>query len=518
MINMLIVDDELLMRRGLSFIPWEKAGVCLIGTASSGMEALEFIKEKKVQILFTDIQMPDINGLELIRAANLLDPSIQSVLLTGHNNFNYAKEAISLHVYDYILKPCDPDEVLEIIGRLAQKIEEENQYKQINADTISEIQKQTLQNTLLHIYTNQNITGSELQILKSSGFFNNGIYLAAEGVYNSTDAGKIELFFKNQDNSCFSFVYFYPANNKIIILIKSSEPEAAAEEHAASWLRSLQEKLLQEYGCTIYIGMGKTASSFQDLTDIYRTATESADLFFSHSETEFISYNSVCGILNQESSENICHKILSQLEQRNYTLIQESLDELSDFYKATWNTAARIRLTMIDLCLLASSLVAQKKNEAFSGLTAEQLLSINQAGSLSALISGTLKILTHCIDDLNGTSDTAYHHIVKDCLSFIETHYAEDINITKAALEIHVNADYLARILKKEYGLPFSQILTNIRLEKACTLLCDMDLSISEVSCQTGFRDFRYFGQVFKNRYKMTPREYRKTVKKKPAD
>ncbi len=151
MINMLIVDDEIVMRRGLSFIPWEKAGVCLAGTASSGMEALEIIKQKDIQILFTDIQMPDINGLELIRAANLLNPSIQSVLLTGHNNFNYAKEAISLHVYDYILKPCDPDEVLEIIGKLAKKIEEETQYKQINQDTISEIQKQTLQNTLLQI-------------------------------------------------------------------------------------------------------------------------------------------------------------------------------------------------------------------------------------------------------------------------------------------------------------------------------------------------------------------------------
>ena len=212
--------------------------------------------------------------------------------------------------------------------------------------------------------------------------------------------------------------------------------------------------------------MGKTASSFQDLTDIYRTATESADLFFSHSETEFISYNSVCGILNQESSENICHKILSQLEQRNYTLIQESLDELSDFYKATWNTAARIRLTMIDLCLLASSLVAQKKNEAFSGLTAEQLLSINQAGSLSALISGTLKILTHCIDDLNGTSDTAYHHIVKRLFILYRDTLRRRYQYNKAALEIHVNADYLAAYIKKWSTAPFSQILTNIRLEK----------------------------------------------------
>ena len=88
-------------------------------------------------------------------------------------------------------------------------------------------------------------------------------------------------------------------------------------------------------------------------------------------------------------------------------------------------------------------LVAQKKNEAFSGLKAEQLLSINQADSLSALIDQTLQILTHCIDDLNGTSDTSYHHIVKDCLTYIEAHYTEDISISKAALDIHVNADYL---------------------------------------------------------------------------
>ncbi|WP_343084796.1 response regulator [Blautia producta] len=515
MINMLIVDDEIVMRRGLSFIPWEKAGVCLAGTASSGMEALEIIKQKDIQILFTDIQMPDINGLELIRAANLLNPSIQSVLLTGHNNFNYAKEAISLHVYDYILKPCDPDEVLEIIGKLAKKIEEETQYKQINQDTISEIQKQTLQNTLLQIYTNQNITNHELLTLKDSDFFKSGLYLAAQGICSAGDTGKIESFLKDQDDPCFSFVYFFPANNKFVLLIKSCGSIPDTTERVSAWLCSMQETLLQEHNCTISIGLGKETSSCQEISEAYRTAMESSDLFFSHSETTFISYDSVSGLLNQADSGPVCQKILSQLEQRNYTLIRESLSELTELYRASWNTASKIRLTMIDLCLLASGLVAQKKNEAFSGLKAEQLLSINQADSLSALIDQTLQILTHCIDDLNGTSDTSYHHIVKDCLTYIEAHYTEDISISKAALDIHVNADYLARILKKEYGLPFSQILTNIRLEKACSLLCDMDLSISEVSCRTGFRDFRYFGQVFKTRYKMTPREYRKTVKKK---
>lgn len=515
MVNMLIVDDEILMRRGLSCIPWEKAGVCLIGTAASGMEALEFIKEKNIQILFTDIQMPDINGLELIRAANLLSPSIQSVLLTGHNNFNYAKEAISLHVYDYILKPCDPDEVLDIIGKLAEKIEEENKSKRINADTISQIHKQTLQNILLHIYTSQTITDNEIQILKGSDFFHSGTYLAAQALFHDTDASEIQLFLKDQVDSGYSFMYFFPANNKLVLIIKSTESAHDGLDHISAWLRATQQKMCRELGCSIHIGMGKDAASCEEIPEAYRTAIESSEIFFSHPESDFISYHAVCGILNQESGESVCHKILSQLEQRNYTLLGESMTELTSFYKSTWNTAAKIRLSMIDLCLLASGLVAQKKNEVFSGLTAEQLLSIDQADSLTVLMDRTLQILTYCIDDLNGTSDPAYHHIVKDCLSFIEENYTEDINITKAALEIHVNADYLARILKKEYGLPFSQILTNTRLEKACSLLCNMDLSISEVSGRTGFRDFRYFGQVFKNKYKMTPREYRKTVKKK---
>lgn len=518
MVNMLIVDDELLMRRGLSCIPWEKAGVCLAGTAASGMEALEFIKEKNIQILFTDIQMPDINGLELIRAANLLSPSIQSVLLTGHNNFNYAKEAISLHVYDYILKPCDPDEVLDIIGKLAKKIEEENHSKQKKAETISEIHKHTLQNTLQHIYTSQTVTDDDVQILEDSAFFDSGFFLAAQAVFPSIDARSVESFFLNQEDPGYSFISFIPANNKLVLLIKNSMSGHDKTEQVSAWLRTMQQKLSQNLGCSVQIGMGNAVSSFRDIPESYRTAMESSDIFFSHPESDFISYNDIYSILNGETSESVCHNILSRLEQRNYTLMRESLEELKAFFRSTWNTAAKIRLTVIDLCLLASGLVAQKKNEVFSGLTAEQLLSINQAESLTVLMDQTLQILTHCIDDLNGASDNAYHHIVKDCLSFIEAHYTEDINIAKAAFEIHVNADYLARILKKEYGLPFSQILTNIRLEKACSLLCDMNLSISEVSCQTGFRDFRYFGQVFKNRYKMTPREYRKTVKKKNAD
>ena len=120
--------------------------------------------------------------------------------------------------------------------------------------------------------------------------------------------------------------------------------------------------------------------------------------------------------------------------------------------------------------------------------------------------------LTHCIDLLTVSPHPSYHHIVQDCLHYIELHYTEEINIIKAAKEIHVNADYLSRVLKKECGCPFLQLLTKYRLEKACSLLSDANLSIGEVSSLTGFKDFRYFGQIFKNEYKMTPTEYRKTA------
>lgn len=123
MYGMVIADDELLIRQGLLSIPWKDYDIQVMGVAANGNEALSMLKELCPEILLTDIRMPGIDGLELIDAAKTENPEIQAILLTGYEDFNYAREAIRLGAIGYILKPSDPDEIIQNVEKAKRNIE-----------------------------------------------------------------------------------------------------------------------------------------------------------------------------------------------------------------------------------------------------------------------------------------------------------------------------------------------------------------------------------------------------------
>ena len=127
MIRMVIADDELLIRQGLQSISWSDYGIELAGTAANGIEALELIKSVMPSILLTDIKMPGMDGLKLIEEAKSIVPDIKSILLTGYQDFSYAQTAIQLRALDYILKPSDPDEIIEVVLKAKRQVEKEEQ-------------------------------------------------------------------------------------------------------------------------------------------------------------------------------------------------------------------------------------------------------------------------------------------------------------------------------------------------------------------------------------------------------
>ena len=123
MYGMIIADDELIIRQGLMTIPWNNYGIQVLGVASDGKEALSLLKSKCPEILLTDIRMPGIDGLKLIEAAKNENPEIQSILLTGYEDFNYALEAIRLGAVGYILKPSEPEEIIESILKAKKNLD-----------------------------------------------------------------------------------------------------------------------------------------------------------------------------------------------------------------------------------------------------------------------------------------------------------------------------------------------------------------------------------------------------------
>ena len=126
MIKLVIADDERLIREGIKYgIEWDRLGIEIVGEAATGREALEMIEKHQPHLLFTDIRMPGLNGLELIKHTNQAKKNIKTIILSGYNDFSYAQDAIKLGVKDFLLKPLDDQELYITIKRVVEEINEE---------------------------------------------------------------------------------------------------------------------------------------------------------------------------------------------------------------------------------------------------------------------------------------------------------------------------------------------------------------------------------------------------------
>lgn len=135
MYGMVIADDEMLIRKGLMSIPWSDYGIQVLGVAEDGEQALKLLKSECPEILLTDIRMPGMDGLKLIEAAKAENPEIQAILLTGYEDFNYAREAIRLGAIGYVLKPSDPDEIIECVNKAIKNLESYSKNNPAHAKT-----------------------------------------------------------------------------------------------------------------------------------------------------------------------------------------------------------------------------------------------------------------------------------------------------------------------------------------------------------------------------------------------
>ena len=132
MYQVLIVDDEKIIRMGMKkVIAWDKAGVDEVFTAGSGQEALEVLREQKIHIMITDIQMGSMSGLDLIKIVNEQYPDIRIIVLTGYDEFEYAHKCLKMDVEDFLLKPVDEDDMTELIKRQTESLDAQQKQKKL---------------------------------------------------------------------------------------------------------------------------------------------------------------------------------------------------------------------------------------------------------------------------------------------------------------------------------------------------------------------------------------------------
>jgi two-component system, response regulator YesN len=530
MYKVLIADDEWMNREGLAqSIPWDELECQVAGLAVNGLDCIEQIDAIKPDILITDIKMPGKNGLEASEYALSQNPDTIAILLSGYNDFEYARKAVELGAFNYILKPTVYEDVVDCIKKAVatlRKKEELSQFREAFQRQKQFYKKAFLQQLMMKPAVDSARIKDSLALysLPEEGPYT--LLLIKLDRYESLRQHSAEedlqillMALEHRLNSCLAAYLkedgVVPLKDGLYGALLREDTESG-QERITEICETLQGTVKQHFGnLTISIGVGKAKGR---ITELYLAYVEASDalqhilylggdaVIFSDSLKSMNQSPEESSLLYAETVKEIVKLLRSGNESEALEQVR-LLFELFDYYKEHPDTVKRVCMeTGAQIGGVASSL----GTEAVGG-GSESIYSGLLHCETSEEYSNTLSQAVHNIaTEVYKKTRTSHKRAVRQVLELVESNFQQyDISLQWVSNQIHMNSSYVSRLIKNECGETFTQLLNRIRLEKAKQLLQDPNVKIYEVSEKTGFTDSQYFASKFKKHTGMTPSEYR---------
>jgi two-component system response regulator YesN len=526
----MIVDDEILVRIGLrSTISWEEFGFTVIADAANGEQAIEKFAATDPDILITDIRMPGMDGIELIKNLKAIKPQLRTIILTNYDNFEYAKQAMKLGSDEYLLKTTlDNQTLLPVLKKLQAEINHELQqsqeYQQLQQKVIKGLtyQKKHFAERLI---TGKIENEEWSEVLKELGLKWEGHYfqlvlLKGKLLHQELDQRtqhSLKLIEEIVEKINFSMVWESPNSLEWLIIYNfSSEKEAEYYKQVIPFnIRQVKTCLKQYFQVPTIALFGKTVRDFAELPLEWQQVRKMLEYRFFLPEKELIfqedilleeSTNCPLGVAEKNLTLFIRH---GEREQVNKAL--EDLFEKVSFYHSP--------ILLRQVCQELYSEISRLSREYGLQLT-EILNSQEQHGDyLESLYSiQEVKEWFNCKFDLLITKVgwmnlKKYSPPIKQAISFIEDCYAQDISLLAVAQRVGLSKNHLCTLFHSEIGENFIDYLHRVRIRHACELLETTDMRVAELSLKLGYNDAKYFAKVFQKYQNCPPSEYRERCK-----
>lgn len=540
-LKVLIVDDELLIRNGIARkVQTLFPDTEIVGKAGDADEALDMIKNFHPHVVITDIRMPEVDGLQFISQAKELSNSIKFIIISGYQDFEYARNALQLGVKDYLLKPVDNTQLKNIIDKIIVQLEQEAQNESIisslkasvtkNEDFLrnkyftdlieadsEQCIKQIVKNLeLLDInfplprYTIITLVISEVEISKFTKI-DNGQYLEKYAFSNIIE----ELLFSLGYVVSFENLRY---NNQLVIIINH---EAKLDFNVGSRLYMILHTTLQTikklFNFSATIGVGNEYSDIKYVPAAYNEAYTAAmqKIILGDNRIIHISTlsepNRLTFFLSDEKKLLLLNYIKEVKSKKAHEIIDEvfthmNIDNLSYF---------NVKTIYIELIILFSKII-KDSGGSFEKIFSEDLFSetyLLRFSSLNSLYLWLKDCVTKICDYINELRKSSGKKTIEEIIKYIDDYYYMDINLNDLASKYYINANYLSQLFKNEININFIDYLTKIRIEKAKSLLIDTDLASYKVSELVGYGNSRYFSDVFSKHVGTTPTKYREQFK-----
>ncbi len=514
--NLLIVDDEFYLVQGVKkALDWQKYGIDQVFEAYSADQARKIYEEHEVDILLSDVEMPKENGLSLIQWAKGNGYESVNILLTGHANFDYAKEGIRLQILDYVLKPVDEDALSKVIEKASEEVR-----KQLLAE--KEKQKEALSNLWLSLYEGaltpdpdsvaEYIAENNLpESMQETGYFY--AYLQMQGNENMSYLIVLDIL----EELISKDVHICQMNNSsymISIPLSGVVPlPSDTDEYFFHAFSNALDKLTESYGDTRFL--------FYIFSDAPLAAAPYAcELLQQYSRTILSTSSRVISIMNpdlahisektKESSQNIPLSKWEELLSKGRP--KDILFDIRGLLMQADTTYSSNLLRSIYYSLLSITFTVLTQKDCSPVKISEEMSHLSDPSSITSSGEGLLKWaenLLKSVEVLLNSSDSE-DSVIEQVKQYIRNNISNpDLGRATIAESVHISPDYLSFVFHKEEGKVLSAYITEERIGVAKKLLLTSNISSQEIAEKTGFSNVSYFHKQFKKVTGLTPNAYR---------
>ncbi len=525
MYSVFLVDDEPIVLEGIrTKIDWESSGFTFAGEATDGEIALSMIHEIKPDILITDIKMPFMDGLQLATAIKKTQPWIKIIILSGHDEFDYAKKAISIGIQDYLLKPFVAEDILNALQKAASQIDTErsrlsdiSKMKEELKTRESLLKKEFLNNLVHGSADMQNVMQkcSELGIDLISRYYKILISKITSKTQNHNNEQEAISFLNSYSSSWEQTITFFHHSNHLISICKGSS-QTELEENVYRIAESIEHIVTQNEDCLVITAIGKTVEHMSSIFESYEDAKNIITLSQFQNESRIISsddlqLNTATFVDTRENDPFVDRlKYANKIELD--AIIQESLDLIH-------NNPGQFRVfasyLLVDLIFAVSKLI-----ENLGGNIKELKPEIVQRNFIDDSVNNeehfiqTVRdVLTFAIEYRDSKMTGRYGEVILKAKEYIDKNYADpNTTLTTVADVVCLSPNHFSTIFSQECKTTFIEYLTNVRIENAKRLIKTTDMKGYDIAFECGFSDPHYFSFIFKKNTGLTPREFKVTL------
>lgn len=534
MVQLLIVDDEIhVVDRFHDTVDWKAVGIEQVHKAYSGLEALSLLERFSIDIVLTDIQMPGMNGLQLIGEIRRRWHRTKCILLSGYSEFKYAKEAILHQTEDYLLKPVKEKELVSTIQRVKDKLQAEWEdvvSRQRLADTLKENLPLLRANLLNDLLQGRRMTESALRAkMEMLGFPGSAgesfeLLMVRTEDFASYDADSLslmeyaigniveELFGERYDSWHAKDAHDY------LVFVMMAKPAETAEhdpawfERAASLLQSAVKTYLKGKISILVSGQGGFP---QELRDTYDRSVSFFRRRFGSAQELLMLLGEPQRMETEIQTLNRLYEpptLIHLLEAARWDAIEEKLRAAFDELERKFSDFPEHLLEVYFSIASSYSYIAHKNGRPLGELIGDdydRMTGGTPFRSVQELKEWACRGLERIREDMDRETKHSRASLIDEIRGFIERNIFKDVSLQSISGHVHLHPVYVSKIYKHETSENLSDYMQRVRMEKAEYMLKSSAVKIYEIAAQLGYQRPHSFIHAFKKSFGMTPQDYR---------